>query len=54
MGHSLARKDNAPAKRIVRTIALADRDVMRGVGLLHQDREVHSRRPTTDDIDLHS
>jgi hypothetical protein len=26
---------------------------VRGVGLLHQDREIHSCRPAADDVDSH-
>jgi hypothetical protein len=27
---------------------------MRGVGFLHQDCEIHSCRPTADDVNFHS
>ena len=49
----LAGKHHAPAKRIVRPVAFMDGDVMRGIGLLHQDREVHPGRAAADDFDFH-
>jgi hypothetical protein len=46
-------EDNSPAERVVRAIAFDDRDVVAGVLLLHQDREVKPRRPAADARDLH-
>src|SRR6266571_5991973 len=53
VGESLAGKDDTPAKRIVRPVAFMDRDVVRRIALLHQDREVQSRRSAADDVDFH-
>src|SRR4029453_15285802 len=42
-----------PAKRVVRTIAFPNRDEVRWVEFLHQDRKVQSRRSAADDVDFH-
>src|SRR6185437_16120160 len=50
----LAGKDHAPAKGIVRPVAFVDVYVVRRVGVLHHDGEVHAGRTTADDIDFHA
>ena len=50
----LPGKHHAPAKRIVGAIAFGDCDLVRGISLLHEDREVHAGGAATDDVDFHS
>ena len=50
----LARKDHSPTKGIVRSIAFIDVDVVRGIGLFHEDGEVHAGRAAADDVDFHA
>ena len=38
-------EDHAPAEGVVRAVALEDGDLVRGVGLLHEEREVQARGP---------
>src|SRR5678815_319535 len=52
VGKGLPGKDNAPAKRVVRTIAFPNRDEVRRVEFLHQDRKIQSRRSPADDVDF--
>ena len=51
---SLIGEHHAEPERVVRTVALDDRDLVRRVGLLHQDGEKKSRRPSTDTHDSHA
>src|SRR2546430_11474802 len=50
---SSTRKHHAPAERVCRAVAFINGDVVRGVGLLHEDGEVHARRPAANDADFH-
>ena len=52
--HGGIRKHHAPAKGIVRLVALDHGDVVAGVELLHQQRKIQPRRPATDANDLHA
>jgi hypothetical protein len=49
----LPGKHDAPAKGVVRPVALIEGDVVRRIGPLHQDREIQSRRAATYDVDFH-
>src|SRR5713226_10703563 len=46
-------KNYAPTERVIRPVTLVDCDVMRGIGLLHQDGKIYSGRPAADDFDFH-
>src|SRR5437016_7747336 len=50
----LARKDHAPTKSVVRSVPFVDDDVVRGIGRLHEDGEVHAGRAAADDVDFHA
>src|SRR6185436_18278705 len=47
-------KHDSPAKRVVRSIAFIDGDLVGRVRLFHEDGEVHSGRTTADDFNLHA
>ena len=49
----LVGEDDAPAESVVRAIPLDDRDVVRRVQLLHEQREVQAGRAAADADDLH-
>src|SRR5260370_37976175 len=46
-------KNHAPTERVIRPVTFVDCDVMRGIGLLHQDGKIHSGRAAADDFDFH-
>jgi hypothetical protein len=46
-------EDDAEAERVVRAVPLHDDDVVRRVGLLHEDPEVQPGRPAADRHDTH-
>lgn len=48
-----AGENYAPTERVVWSIALVNFDVVSGVGLFHEDGEVHPRRSAADDVDFH-
>jgi hypothetical protein len=48
------REHDAEAERVLGPVALHDGDVVRGVGVLHEDREVEPRRAPADGDDLHA
>jgi hypothetical protein len=50
----LSREHDSPSKRVVRAVSFVNGDVVRGVGPLHEDGEVHARRPAADNVDLHA
>src|ERR1041385_9005316 len=50
----LSGKHDAPAERVIGSVALIDGDVMRGVGLFHEDGEIHAGRTTAADVDFHA
>ncbi len=50
----LVGKHDAEAERVVRPVALVDRDADRGPGLLRENRKVETGRPPADDVDFHS
>ena len=45
---------DAEAERVVRSVALENGDVVPGIGLLHEDREVEAGRSAADRDDLHT
>jgi hypothetical protein len=47
----LVREHDPPAERIVRPVALEDRDLVPGIELLDEDREVEAGRTAADDDD---
>ena len=49
----LSGKHDAPAKRVVRSVAFVNGNLMGGIGLFHEDGEIHSGRPAADDVDFH-
>ena len=50
----LVRKDHAPAEGIAGAVALQHRDLVRGVLLLHQKREIEPGRAAADAGDAHA
>src|SRR6476659_2031074 len=50
----LTRKNNAPTKGVIRSIAFIDSDLMRSVCLLHKDCQIEAGWTTSDDVDLHA
>src|SRR5204863_7438529 len=54
IAQSFAGKYHAPAERVVRPVTFVDCDLMRGIGLLHQDGEIHPRRAAANDFDFHA
>jgi hypothetical protein len=42
-----------PHQSVVGSIPLVDFDLMIGIGLFHEDREVQPRWPAADDVDVH-
>jgi hypothetical protein len=49
----LVREHHAPAESVVGPVALDDRDLMRRILLLEQQRGIQAGRPATDAHDLH-
>jgi hypothetical protein len=49
----LVREHDAPSERVVWPVALDDRDDVRRIALLHQQREVQARRTASDANDVH-
>jgi hypothetical protein len=49
----LVGEDDAPAEGVLGAVPLVDRDLVRRVEALHEDREVEPGRAAADDLDLH-
>src|SRR5262249_16296999 len=48
-----AGKHDAPAERVVGPIPFEDGDIVRSIGLLYEDGEVHARGSAADNVDFH-
>ena len=51
--HGRVGEHHAPAKGVVRAVALNHRDVMRRIALLHQQAKVQASRPSTNTDNFH-
>src|SRR6266481_410534 len=49
----LSGKHDAPPKRIVGAVAFIDSDFVRGIGVRHEDGEVHAGWAATNDVNFH-